>query len=67
MVDTVNDRPAYKVSFWYYFEPFGKDVPQLNLREPRILQVEVVYISGTFPLNPVNNGWSLQKVISKTE
>ena len=32
MVETVNDRPAYKVSFWYNFETFGKEVPKLNLK-----------------------------------
>ena len=31
-MEIVNDRPAYKVSFWYYFETFGIEVPQLNLK-----------------------------------
>ena len=47
MVEIVNDRPAYKVSFCYSQETLAtKDLLLLNFSEPKKVKMVLKYISG---------------------
>ena len=56
MVETVNNRPAYKVSFCNFFKIFIKVLLLSHFRGTKKLNLEKRFISCLIPLKLVKNG-----------